>query len=132
MNGAGARNGLNTSLVRSESKAADIASRHLREQDHRATIYLRWDDVSAITCGNAGPISSGFVLNIDDNSASGWVFANDTDNEAVIDQLGNLEIDGTLFQSGSCDLAETFFGPSGLDAGTVVVLDPVGWPCSGP
>lgn len=86
--------------------------------------YIQWDDLSTITCGTIGNVSSGFKWNIVDNTDAGWVFANGADSEAVIDELGNLEIDGSLHQSGSCDLAETFFGPSGLTAGTVVVLDP--------
>jgi hypothetical protein len=108
----------------SDSPGADgDQSIYFYDQDHRATNYLRWDDISSITCGTLGNVSSGFLWNIADNLESGWVFANGADNEAVIDEIGNLEIDGTLSQSGSCDLAETFFGPAGLTAGTVVVLD---------
>lgn len=86
--------------------------------------FIQWDDVSSITCGTIGTIASGFRWSIKDNIDSGWVFSNGTDYEVVIDEFGNVEMDGSLHQSGSCDLAETFFGPEGLDAGTVVVLDP--------
>ena len=92
--------------------------------------FLRWDDppFTFTTCGSIGAVASAFRWHIGDNINSAWVFTNGTDAtpdfEMIIDDTGNVEIDGSLTQNGACDVAEAFLGPEGLSAGTVVVLDP--------
>lgn len=87
--------------------------------------WLRWDDLTGLTgCTTLPSITSAFVWNIDNNTSTGWILQNSaTDNEFVFHANGNMEIDGALALSGSCDLAEAFFGED-LEPGTVVRIDP--------
>ncbi len=88
--------------------------------------YLRWEDSVSLACTPLGTIGAGFVLNIANNTDAAWMFRNGPDIEFVVDEMGAVSIDQTLTSNGSCDLAETFVGPAGVELppGTVVVLDP--------
>lgn len=83
---------------------------------------IRWDDERTdSSCSGTSPVDSAFVWDIDDGSNSSWLFTNNADIEFKFDEDGDMAMDGSLVQSGSCDLAETFLGPE-LEPGTVVVL----------
>ncbi len=88
--------------------------------------YLRWDQVRADVCTGSGNVNSAYVWNQQNATSvnTAWLFTNDADVEAIIDDIGSMQIDNVLTQSGACDVAETFFGPEDLEPGTVVVLDP--------
>lgn len=91
----------------------------------RADGSIRWDNNLGISaCGTLGPINSGFVWDIAENTNTGWLFSNGTDYEFKVGSIGDVEMDGSFTQNGTCDLAEAFLGPADLEAGTVVVLDP--------
>lgn len=86
---------------------------------------LRWDDSFVLACGdNIGQIDSRFEWHIEDNANAAWMLTSGSDDDAELtfDELGNMNIDGTLTSSNGCDLAEAFLGPQ-LAPGTVVVLD---------
>lgn len=85
--------------------------------------FIRWDNDQTINNGCNNSINSAFVWNITDNTQSGWLFSNGSDVEMSIDSLGNVYADGTIIPGGSCDLAENFLGPEGLEAGTLVSAD---------
>ncbi len=111
-------------LILSESERD--SSMYFYENGNNTGNYVRWDDVRADTCTGSGSVNSAFVWNIQNAASSNtaWLFANDADVEAIIDDIGSMQIDNTLTQSGACDVAEGFLGSADLDAGTVVVLDP--------
>lgn len=97
------------------------------EDGDRDRNYLRWDDARATSCGSSiGDIDSAFEWNIGSESsvATAWIFNNDDDIEAAIDDLGNLHLDGSVDSASSCDVAEAFFGDPNLPPGTLVALDP--------
>lgn len=90
--------------------------------------FLRWDDATNVNCGNLVSADALFRLHISDNTATAWAFSNGTENgpdfEMILDDSGNMEIDGNFTQLGACDVAEAFLGSDELLAGTLVVFDP--------
>ncbi|MFG0316384.1 MAG: FG-GAP-like repeat-containing protein [Planctomycetota bacterium JB042] len=90
---------------------------------------IAWEDGpvdagSLTTCATTGAIDSAMIFELGDITASGWAFTNGTDPEVTFDEIGTIAADGSVTALAGCDLAETFFGPEGLDAGTLLRADP--------
>ncbi len=97
------------------------------DEDSRTTNFIRWDDSRAdAACSGTGATNEAMVFNVPDGigPSEAFLFMQGIDVEFKIDDLGSAALDGTLTQSGACDLAETFIGPEGLEPGTVVALVP--------
>ncbi len=109
----------------SETGADADQTIYFYDDDLRNRNFFRWDNTRAdAACSGTTATVEAMVFDIFDLGATSeaFLFAQEGDIEFKIDDVGNVAMDGTLVQSGSCDLAETFIGES-LEPGTVVALD---------
>jgi hypothetical protein len=91
------------------------------------TNYIGWDAARAdAACSGTTATDEAIRFNAAPTAGvdQAFLFTQGTDVEFKIDNVGDAAMDGTLTQSGACDLAEAFLGPDGLEPGTVVVLAP--------
>ncbi len=122
----------NLTIDTDELLVGETATTTIRFFEGNTATYLHriaWEDgpvdaTSLKTCVTTGAIDSAMIFDLGDFTASGWAFTNGTDPEVTFDELGTIAADGSVNALAGCDLAETFFGPEDLDAGTLLRADP--------